>query len=139
MDSGSVFLSLRGSSHSPAPSVDADTLRLLTDKEIHAPSRFRAAARCQRPPGLVTDTLLCRQSAVRGRLACCDCERMTMWQNVAEVGDKGSKLSWHQLSQGSQRRYRFRPVQGNLISRTVKNRLQLKLNRSLTQTRHFHG
>lgn len=55
------FLSLGGSSHSPlvfsvnrAPSVDADTLRLLTGKEIHThtPSRFRAAARRQRPPGL---------------------------------------------------------------------------------------
>lgn len=109
-----MFLSLRAPHalllfcDDQAPSVDVDTLKVLTDQE----------ATChQRPPGLVTAMWLFRQSGVRGQLAVCNSERMTMWQNDAEVRDKGSKLSWQRL----QRLYRLRGVLGNLISCTVTN------------------
>lgn len=101
-----------------APSVDVDTLKVLTDQEALTPSgRFKEAARHQRPPGPVTATLLFHQSGVRGQPAVGNSERMTMWRNDAEVRDKGSKLSWQRL----QRPYRLRGAPGNLISCTVTN------------------
>lgn len=110
-----------------APSVDVDPLKVLADQEALTPSDlFKEAARHQRPPGPVAATLLFHQS---GQPAVCNCERMTMWQNYAEVGDKGSRLSWQQL----QRPYRLRGVAANLISCRVTNWLKVKLNRSSTR------
>lgn len=79
--------------------------------------RLTASKKRQRPPGPVAATLLFHQSGVRGQLAVCYCGRMTMWQNDAEVRDKGSKLSWQRL----QRPYRLLRVLANLISGAVTN------------------